>query len=57
MLKEVPTATGAVVTPLLPRTRYEVSVVAYTKKGKGTAMSASVTTIESPGRLVFLELN
>ncbi|XP_047144342.1 protein sidekick-1 isoform X1 [Hydra vulgaris] len=45
---EVPIALGAVIRPLLPRTRYEVSVAAFTSKGTGSFVSASVETIESP---------
>ena len=46
---ELPIALGAVIRPLLPRTRYEVSVAAFTSQGIGSFVSASVETIESPG--------
>ena len=40
-------------TPLQPRTRYEVQVAAFTSKGTGSYVGASVETIESPGNVVF----
>ena len=46
---EGPAATGAVISNLQSKIRYEVKVAAFTKRGEGTYMSASVTTIESPG--------
>ena len=49
---ERPTATGAVISNLSPRIRYEVKVAAFTAKGVGTYSSASVTTIESPGNYI-----
>ena len=50
---EPATALGAVVTPLQPRTRYEVQIAAFTSKGTGSYVGASVETIESPGNVVF----
>ena len=50
---EPATALGAVVTPLQPRTRYEVQVAAFTSKGTGSYVGASVETIESPGNVMF----
>lgn len=47
-LEEPATAKGAVISNLQPLTRYEVKVVAYTAKGEGSPMSASVTTINTP---------
>lgn len=45
------TATGAVISGLVENTRYEVKVAAFTSQGDGTYMSASVTTIASPGNI------
>ena len=40
-------------TPLQPRTLYEVQVAAFTSKGTGSYVGASVETIESPGNVMF----
>lgn len=53
-LEEPATAKGAVISNLQPLTRYEVKVVAYTAKGEGSPMSASVTTINTPGKVAYV---